>query len=175
MLTNFVYNLVNMATIKFLLQSDKPEAPIYCRLSAGRELTIKRKTGFTIDPVDWDTKQGKAKGKDARAKALNHQLSKLDEYIFEAYNKAQASGLKIDGDWLQTQINAAFDREEPSDREKKIEGIVEYGRYFLDNLDFKVTDRGKKGASSWEIMLIRERSLTPFVGFSSALRNLKFF
>jgi len=135
-----------MATIKFLLQSKKPEAPVYCRLSMGRSNSVKLKTGFTIDPSLWDTTLGRAKGRDARAKALNHQLAKLDEVVFDSYNEAQTKGKVIDREWFEGVIEKAFDRK-TIDKTEQVDGLVEYGRYFLTNLDFKVTDRGKRGVS----------------------------
>ena len=52
-----------MPTVKFLIQSKKSSAPIYLRLSLNRTSSYKRKTGFHINPNDWNQKKGFPKNK----------------------------------------------------------------------------------------------------------------
>lgn len=141
-----------MATIKYLLQSKKEQAPIYCRLSINRDKILKRKTGFNINPDNWLPKEGIPKAKDAESKALKSSLVRLDQYIFTRFNEDQTEGVDINGDWLEKVIADAFGRKreikaEEEKRKEDIAGLVEWGRYIEENLDYKVSDRGSKGVS----------------------------
>ena len=59
-----------MATIKFLLQSTSSTAPIYLRLSLGRNNTLKRKTGFVIDAKAWGKQLERLKQNNSIRQAL---------------------------------------------------------------------------------------------------------
>lgn len=137
-----------MPTIKFILQSSKENAPVYCRFSLGRGKDIKRKTGLTCNANVWDKKNGRAKGKEASQKALNSHLSQLDRAIFDKYNLAQAAGVTIDGQWLSDQIDSFFGRNTESSKEGAAVTLVEYGEKFINGVDSRVTDQGKKGVST---------------------------
>ena len=47
-----------MATIKFLLQSKTENSQIYIRVSSGRDLYLKKKTGLLINSKDWSKIKG---------------------------------------------------------------------------------------------------------------------
>lgn len=94
-----------MATIKYLLQSDKENSNIYVRYSVGRALVWKRKTGFVINSKYWSVDKAQPIQKNDELKAIKFKLDKLAIFINEAYNKAVSTGIEIDGDWLQYQID----------------------------------------------------------------------
>jgi hypothetical protein len=94
-----------MATIKYLLQSDKENSNIYLRYSVGRASVWKRKTGFVINSKNWSIDKAQPLQKTDELKALKFKLDKLAIFINEAYNKAISIGVEVDGDWLQYEID----------------------------------------------------------------------
>jgi hypothetical protein len=48
-----VQKVQNMAKIKFLLQSKSENAQIYIRVSISQTVSLKKKTGFSVNPKDW--------------------------------------------------------------------------------------------------------------------------
>lgn len=102
-----------MATIKFLLQSDKNPASIYVRLGAGRKCDIKTKTNFIINPSDWSSAKQRPKNlKNEGLKNLDVELQNLKTNILESYNKS--SGI-VDLNWLKNIINPKIEFELPLD------------------------------------------------------------
>ena len=102
-----------MATIKFLLQSESNNAPIYLRLSVGKNNTPKRKTREFIDSKLWSKAKGYPNDKDADGKALKSKLIDIESYVTKQYNSDDAKGVVIDGNWLEQTINKFQDRVEP--------------------------------------------------------------
>ncbi len=130
-----------MATIKFLLQSKSKSSPVYCRLSIGRGNTPTRKTGLTCNPLNWSKPKGLPIAKDTSTKELKANLSELENSILNAYNRDNAEGLTIDGQWLEDVINAHFGRKVP----EQLDYLTTYAAHFIKNLPYKVTDRGGLG------------------------------
>ncbi|GAB5538329.1 MAG: phage integrase SAM-like domain-containing protein [Salibacteraceae bacterium] len=166
-----------MPTIKFLLQSTKENAPVYCRFSLGRGKDIKRRTGLTCNANVWDKKNGRAKGKEASQKALNSHLSQLDRALFDKYNLAQANGVTIDGKWLAAQIESFFDRTPSASEQPKPITIVEYADKFVNGVDHRVTDQGKKGVTKatkkkYLTILNKLKSYDEYSGFSHLLEDV---
>jgi len=95
-----------MATIKFILQSKKDNAPIYLRLSLGRGKDIFRKTGLSINPNNWSTTTGLPKQSNSTNKNITSNLRKLENHVFDKLNDAK----EINGDWLFNQIELFFER-----------------------------------------------------------------
>ena len=93
-----------MASIKFLLQSKATPANIYLQLSLGRGKVFKRKTGYSINPADW-SKKGYPKDRDANLKNLKSNLDHLNTDLFDLLNQAVKNQARIDGQWLQEQID----------------------------------------------------------------------
>lgn len=96
-----------MATVKYLLQSNKQNSNIYIRFSINRNAVWKRKTGFIIDYKDWnkDKNKGEPIQRNDELKALKSRLDKLATFINESYNTATHSGIDLTADWLELQIN----------------------------------------------------------------------
>ncbi len=128
-----------MATIKYLLQSKSENAPIYLRLSLGRNKLYKRKTSLSINPKNWsDTNQPKQTT--AENKNLASKLRKLKDFILDEVNNANTKGTEINGDWLQSKIDLHFNKFEVVE----LDYLTEYGKYFLKNLKYKTNDKTKK-------------------------------
>ncbi|QTE22218.1 phage integrase SAM-like domain-containing protein [Polaribacter cellanae] len=133
-----------MATIKFILQSKKENAPIYLRLTLGRNKDIFRKTGLLINPKDWSTKTRLPKQNFADNKNLSEKLKDLDTFITKKLNRVNDLEI-INGDWLQNCIDTFFNRIKKDNQE--LHYLVPYGENFISNLDYKITQKGKKGVS----------------------------
>ncbi|ALM07750.1 hypothetical protein SB49_07985 [Sediminicola sp. YIK13] len=119
-----------MATIKYLLQSTSANAPIYARLSLGKNKTIKRKTGVFISPSSWSSATGYPKQNDVKNKNLSIKLRELETFIYEEINKAEISLKAMDGDWLESTINEFHGHKEEDSKEF----LAEYCKYFLNKL-----------------------------------------
>ncbi len=99
-----------MAKIKFLLQSKSENAQIYIRVSISQFVSLKKKTGFTINPKDWSATTDRPKQNNSENKNTHANLNKLETFIFDQLNKDLANGTLIDSYWLETQINDCFNR-----------------------------------------------------------------
>ena len=118
-----------MAKIKFLLQSKSDNSQIYIRVSISQKVSLKKKTGFTINSKDWSEATGLPKQNNPENKKLSNNLKKLDPFILENLNKDLANSVLIDAYWLETQINNCFKRVVKTDSGLLINHI----QYILDN------------------------------------------
>lgn len=128
-----------MATIKYLLQSKSENAPIYLRLSLGRNKLFKRKTSLSINPKNW-SETNQPKQTTVENKNLASQLRKLKDFILDEVNNANTKGIEINGDWLQNKIDLHFNKFDVVE----LDYLTEYGKYFLKNLKYKTNDKTKK-------------------------------
>lgn len=123
-----------MAKIKFLLQSKSENSQIYIRVSISQFVSIKKKTGFTINPKDWSAKV-KDKGTDRpkqnnpENKIIHSSLNKLESFVFDNLNSDLSKGNLIDGFWLENQINNCFKRVIKTDTGL----LVNHIQYIIDN------------------------------------------
>jgi integrase len=123
-----------MAKIKFLLQGKTENSQIYIRVSISQFVSIKKKTGFTINPKDWSAKI-KDKGTDRPKqnnpdnKKTHSSLNKLETFVFDNLNDDLSKGTLIDGYWLENQINNCFKRVIKTDTGLLINHI----QYIIDN------------------------------------------
>ena len=118
-----------MAKIKFLLQSKSENAQIYIRVSISQNFSLKKKTGFFINPKDWsepnqrpipsNTKKRPTESKEQGIEFDKHQkfkqtlhenLDKLESFIFQNLNKDLAKNILIDSFWLNLKITECFNR-----------------------------------------------------------------
>jgi hypothetical protein len=89
-----------MATIKYLLQSKSTTAPVYARLSLGKNISFKRKTGLVFDYKKWSAITSYPKTNDANGKKLKNKLKELDVFVIEKYNTDYTKGVIINSNWL---------------------------------------------------------------------------
>jgi integrase len=117
-----------MAKIKFLLQSKSDNSQIYIRVSISQYVSLKKKTGFAINPKDW-SESNLPKQTKSENKTLSNNLKKLETFVLENLNKDLANSVLIDAYWLETQINNCFKRVIKTDTGLLINHI----QYILDN------------------------------------------
>ncbi len=137
-----------MASIKFLIQSSKSPANIYLRLSVDRKKVFKRKTGYVINTDDWSAKTGMPKnGGDEEQKkrrgVIERKLNSLSSRLKENLNDATTSGVNINGDWVQKQIDDIQNKKQGTD----LDLLVNYFQYFIDNLPFKTQRNNTQGVT----------------------------
>lgn len=119
--------------IKIIIKSNN----LYCRLISGRQIDISKKLGITIPQQFWDPKNEKIKNAynfENRDK-INAKLYNLKGKITNKFNFDNINGEVIDGQWLETAINEAFNKKAVT--RGKIESwkvyFVEFCNYWLDN------------------------------------------
>ena len=118
-----------MAKIKFLLQSKSENSQIYIRVSISQFVSVKKKTGFIINPKDWSEKTNRPKQTNPENKITHASLNKLEDFIFDNLNKDLAKGSLIDAYWLENQINHCFKRVVKTDGGL----LVNHVQYIIDN------------------------------------------
>ncbi len=114
---NLSYSKFNhsiMATLKYILQSKKPNSTLHARFSIGANKVYKRATRETINPEDWNAKKGMVIQRTAlsredqyRQNELESVLDKLKAFILEQYRKRSESEI-INGEWLEEIIEAYY-------------------------------------------------------------------
>ncbi|MCA0349073.1 MAG: site-specific integrase [Bacteroidetes bacterium] len=122
-----------MASIYLLLQSKKSPAVVYIRLRDGRNLDIKAKTNYHIDPINWDEveqRPTKKALKEIHIANLDTDLKDLKNDLLKEYNRSKGKKV-IDVDWLKNFINP------PQEQEKHPDKLVDYIDTFIE---FKKAD-----------------------------------
>lgn len=140
-----------MATIKFLLQSKSEIANIYIRFSVNRSTVIKRKTGFTINPKFWNFNSSIPNQKTAETKELKSKLDKLSIFIIDSFNSSINSGIQINGDWLQDQIDI-FNNKKPI---LELDILINYIQKYIDEAPYKANQKKEVGLSLGRIQNLK--------------------
>ncbi len=111
--------IINKMPISFLIQSKKNPAPIYIRVTEGKQIDAKVRTNFVIDPDRFNKSQIKdrtlPKGATPEIKAeiikenqnlsdLRSELEKLKKQVSTLINQRQKDEV-VNADWLRTIIN----------------------------------------------------------------------
>ena len=90
-----------MSAPKFLLQGNKNPARIYVRYSVSRDIDIKVKTQWTINPAHWSKSKGKVKHlNDEDLKLQQKKIEVLSTKITDAYNQRDDDS-EITTNWLR--------------------------------------------------------------------------
>ncbi|MBN2821063.1 MAG: phage integrase SAM-like domain-containing protein [Bacteroidales bacterium] len=160
-----------MATVAFLLQSDRNPSNIYLRLSVESGKVFKRKSGYVIDPKKWsldnkETKKGKkfsvvgktgfpkvAKSVEDKNEGIRDNLKELSEVVLSNYNEAVKDNTIITGDWLQIQIDRYHGKIKVTD----VDSLEYQVQAYIDFLPRKKLNNGKIGASAATIQ--KQKSL----------------
>ncbi|WP_430427420.1 phage integrase SAM-like domain-containing protein [Maribacter litoralis] len=119
-----------MATIKYLLQSESANVPIYLRLSLAKNKSYKRKTGIFINPRNWSKATGFPKQNDVKNKNTSARLKELEAFIYDNINTSESSLKSIDGIWLEQKINQFHGYKEEGSKEF----LTEYCNFFLSKM-----------------------------------------
>jgi integrase len=147
-----------MAQIKFIARGNTSQKEIYLRLSAGRTVNIKRKTGYTINKSLWkftkatkginkgkQTEFGEPKQTDAIGKQLKEQLDHLATQINKRYNEATEKGTVINGAWLESQILEIQNR--ANNKEQNKGDFLTFLQHYIEYLPDHIQKNGKRGLS----------------------------
>lgn len=120
-----------MATINFLLQSNKNPARIYVRLRDGKEIDVKAKTKYVINPDKWD-KQKQSVNKSARRDIeylnLDTEIQNLKFELEIQYNSIKGNRV-VNKDWLENIINPLADETIINEETLLIDYIEKYIEY----------------------------------------------
>lgn len=147
MLTRFLFlscsNVQFMATIKFLVQSKKDNAPVYCRLSIDRKTSLKRKTGIQSNEATLKKVSAQRSTLDESEKRIKSHLEALRLEIVDQLNIEQSTGGLIDGHWLESVIENHFGRGMKGESDL----LTDYTKKFIENLNFRVSERSGRGVS----------------------------
>lgn len=118
-----------MASIKFILKTEKNPAPIYVRLLDGRAVDVMTKTKFTINPKDWSKAKHKPKNlNDTDQNSLNSNLEELRYNLQKYYDKTKED-VKINTKWLKEFLNA---KKEVVEEVSIPNTLIEYIDYYID-------------------------------------------
>lgn len=132
-----------MATFKFLIQGKKNPTNIYVRLSLSKDKSIKRKTGYIINPDDWSKDTGFPKQSDEELKALRTKLKNLESDLETKLNEATSKGVDPDGNWISEQIDIIHNKKKKTDEDS----LLNYFQYYIDTLPYKVYSKNKRGVA----------------------------
>lgn len=150
--------LITMAIIKFLARGNTSQKEIYIRLSAGRSINIKRKTGFTINGNLWKfekatkgvnkgkpTEVGEPKQTDAISKRLKEHLNELSNFVNKEFNQATEKGISINSSWLENQISLHQNRDKKENKGKS--DLLTFIDYYIKYLPNHIQSSGKRGVA----------------------------
>ncbi|MHB1107771.1 MAG: phage integrase SAM-like domain-containing protein [Lutibacter sp.] len=137
-----------MATIKFLLQSQSDNSPIYLRLSINRANSIKRKVGLFINSNEWSKATGLPKKNESTNKDITSKLRKLADKILDKFNDANSQGLTIDGDWLTYHIDLHFKRISETNQSELVLDVIQK---IIDTAHIRDNAKGGVGLSQSRI------------------------
>lgn len=139
-----------MATVKYRIRGKgNNNVSIYLYLSTGRGNFIETNSGFTVKPKDWSKTTNKPKQNIAENKVTFLQLSKLENFIYDEVNKANAKGQLVDVNWLKEKIDQCFERVKKTDSSLLINHI----QYIIDNANTrKIKGSNKIGLSERRIL-----------------------
>lgn len=130
-----------MARIKVLLKSKSNPAPIYIRLSDGRNIDVMAKTNYNINPTDWSTAKQEPKDlKDIHYANLNSDLVTLKSDLLKYYNKTN-NNLLINTQWLKDFLNPAI---EVVEEQKMPTTLVEYIDFYIDYRKHEIKEASRK-------------------------------
>lgn len=105
MLDLYCSNTYSMASINFILQSSINPATIYLRFTHGRNIDIKAKTKYVINPTEWNKKKQQPKNiVEANNAKLIKELSNLKNELLNSYNDIKDNSL-INSKWLKDFLN----------------------------------------------------------------------
>ena len=138
-----------MASLKYRIKGATKEVSIYIRLSISREISLEVKTGFSIEPSSWSKTTNFPKQSSPTTKLLYNNLKKLESYVFDSLNYAQANSSLIDREWLKQTISSCFEREP---KKKNEYSVTDHIQHIIDNASTrKIAGHNKLGLSNARI------------------------
>lgn len=158
-----------MATVKLLVRGKKNPSPITLRFSSGN-LDIWAKSKVLVNPLNWDNKNGKLRNLNhiVNRDKKNITFEKLKNHIVEVYNDAFMSGLIIDKNYLESEINKYFNRPiEEYDKNSK-DHFIFYSDFSYWWLEQKAQD-WKVGANKF----ISKRQIQQYQSFVDIFKDFQ--
>ncbi|MBE7641047.1 tyrosine-type recombinase/integrase [Salegentibacter sp. BLCTC] len=150
-----------MATVNFRIRSkaNKPVSIfIYVSLEEGN--VISTPSGFTVHPKDWSKATKRPKQNSVPNKKTFSKLNRLQEFVYNAVNDAQAAGQLIDVNWLKENIDKCFSRVKKTDQSL----LTNHIQYIIDNANTrKIKGSNKIGLS--------ERRVTGYKSFKKTIED----
>lgn len=133
-----------MATIKYILRSENENANVFVRYSIDRKTRLIKKTGFIINSIDWNSKEGRPILKNNELKALKITLDKLSISLETAYNNSVSEGLILTDDWLQLQIDLFNNKVQVIE----LDILTNYIQKYINEAPFKRNQKNGTGLSA---------------------------
>lgn len=143
-----------MATVRYRIRSasSSKESSVYLRFNQGRGVNLEVKTGFTISKSLWSDANKMPKQTTPETKILFRDLKKLETFVYQAHNDAQAKGEQLTKGWLERAIVDCFKRKEVSGSP----GVTEHIQYIIDNAETKrIPGRNTLGLSKGRVTSYR--------------------
>lgn len=149
-----------MASVRFILKSQKNPASLYVRFKSGREIDLVAATGFSINPKHWSNAKQSMKNvveenpvlqshnveNKFRYDKLNKSLNNLKEFILIAFNDAQSEGEIMDKSWLEGIIVKCFNRPVNSEKDGRI-FFIPFVEKLIDEAPTKIRKKTNKPVS----------------------------
>jgi integrase len=135
-----------MPTISYELNILKNNrAAIHVRLSDGIRRIFRRKTGLTINPNNWDFKEGLPKQRDAEEKNKRTRLIDLREKLYDLYDDAILNDQEINKNWLDDCMDKLLGIKKTTDKDRLLAYI---DHYIKSVLPYKAQKGKTKGVSN---------------------------
>lgn len=117
----------------FIVEGKKKYLSIYVRFWDSKRIDQKTKTGFTTSKNDWSDKKQRLKIKATTSNIdfINNELSALETFIIDNYNKDYNSKKNISKSWLKENVSYYFGRVEENEEYKAY--LVPWAERFVEN------------------------------------------
>lgn len=161
-----------MARIKVLLKSKNNPAPIYIRLSDGREIDVMAKTNYSINPTDWSViKQEPKDLKNIHYSNLNSELVALKSNLLKHYNSTNGK-LIINTQWLKDFLNPEI---EVIESKKIPNNLVEYIDFYLEYRKHEIQEASRKKFNvvkhKMERFQIKRKKIIKIIDIDDSFKN----
>lgn len=139
-----------MATVQFYINQKNPqrEYTINVLLKNGRKGKFKKSTGLKIIAKHWDSEKqfpiAESKTGDKNYYLLRRKLPKLRAKLNEAITIANHNETKINGQWLEREIETFFGR---TTLEVDFKYLTDYTEHFIDGLPYRIQRNGTTGVA----------------------------
>ncbi|GAA4940535.1 phage integrase SAM-like domain-containing protein [Algibacter agarivorans] len=135
-----------MASLKYFTKGNQNPTTVYLRFTQGRKIDLKRSTSLLINPKYWNNQKGTVKqiSEYADKKNLQNDLNGLKTTILNSFNDHYSNGGIINSEWLNKTIKEYFQQDGKTD----LNYILDYSKYYKENLTSKVLTTGVTGVTS---------------------------
>ena len=135
-----------MASVKFEIRGKKNPATIFLRFRDSG-ISIYRKTGKVINPIDWNHDKKMPYGRSPQLKNLSKNLRDLGNFIVDAYNETNFN--EINPEWVQEQVDRFNGVYAEEDQQSDL--LIDAIHYMIDNANSRENSKGGLGLSASRI------------------------